>query len=110
MTLIPLHVGRLTTEDGGSTVDGASAFIIFNGIATSLCITSCVFPLHKRSLATPVDDRNYRALMDIDILFLSTSMIGFECIWTGVFTTLQIGTPYDCLFTPFGLLIFFGIK
>lgn len=41
--------------------------------------------------------------MDIDISFLSTSMIGFECIWTGVFTTLQIGTHYDCLFTAFEL-------
>jgi len=43
--------------------------------------------------------------MDIDISFLSTSMIGFECIWTGVFTTLQMGTYcyYDCLFAVFGL-------
>ena len=104
-----LHAGRLTTEGCGSIVDGASAFIIFNGIATSLCIVSCVSPLHKRNLATFVDDKNYRALMDINISFLSTSMIGFECIWTGVFTTLQMGTYYyhDCLFAPFGLSLMF---
>lgn len=43
--------------------------------------------------------------MEIDISFFSTSMIGFECIWTGVFTTLQMGTYcyYDCLFAVFGL-------
>jgi len=84
-----------------STVDGASAFMNFNGIATSLCIISCVSPLHKRNPATCVDDEHYRALMDIDISFFSTSMIGFECIWTGVFTTLQMGMFYDYLFAPF---------
>ena len=41
--------------------------------------------------------------MDIDISFFSTSMMGFECIWTGVFTTLHMGMYYDHLFAPFGL-------
>ncbi|KAI0006072.1 hypothetical protein BJV74DRAFT_802004 [Russula compacta] len=54
----------------GAHVDGASAFIIFNGITSFLCVTS--------------------ALMDMRISFFSTSMMGFECIWTGIFTTLQI--------------------
>ena len=102
---------RLTTEDDGWTVDGASAFIIFNGIATSLCITSCVSPPRKRNLATLVDDRNYRALMDINISFLSTSMVGFECIWTGVFTTLQIGNVFRLPVRTFRVVVdFVGTK
>ena len=45
--------------------------------------------------------------MDIDILFFSTSMMGFKCVWTGVFTTLQMGMYYDYLFAPFGLNMMF---
>ena len=30
--------------------------------------------------------------MDLRISFISTSMIGFECIWTSIIMTLQIGT------------------
>jgi hypothetical protein len=30
--------------------------------------------------------------MDMRISFISTSMIGFECIWTSIIMTLQIGT------------------
>ena len=41
------RAGRLT-EDAGLTVDGASALIIFNGITTSLCITSCVSPWERK--------------------------------------------------------------
>ncbi|SRR6266403_4129904 len=37
-------------------------------------------------------DRNYRALMDMKISFMSTSMIGFECIWISTFMTLQLGS------------------
>ena len=29
--------------------------------------------------------------MDMKISFISTSMIGFECMWTTIFMTLQIG-------------------
>jgi predicted secreted protein len=29
--------------------------------------------------------------MDMRISFISTSMIGFECIWTSIFMALQIG-------------------
>lgn len=70
--------------------------MIFNGIATSLCVISCVSPLHKRNPESCVDDEIYRALMDINVSFFSTSMLGFECIWTGVFTTLQMGMYHDC--------------
>ncbi|KAI9510878.1 hypothetical protein F5148DRAFT_489919 [Russula earlei] len=58
------------SKAAGAHVDGASAFVIFNSIATSLCISS--------------------ALMDVKISSFSTSMVGFEGIWTGVFTMLQI--------------------
>lgn len=54
----------------GVHVGGASTFIIFNGITTTLCIAS--------------------ALMDMKISFISTSMIGFECMWTSIFMALQI--------------------
>ncbi|KAH9981256.1 hypothetical protein BGW80DRAFT_321286 [Lactifluus volemus] len=55
----------------GAHDDGSSALLIFNGIAISLCITS--------------------ALMDIKTSSsFSTSTMGFECAWTGIFTCLQI--------------------
>jgi hypothetical protein len=31
--------------------------------------------------------------MDMEISFFSTSMIGFEGMWIGIFTILQIGAP-----------------
>ncbi|KAH9966711.1 hypothetical protein BC827DRAFT_691080 [Russula dissimulans] len=58
------------SKAAGAHVDGASVFIIFNSIATCLCIFS--------------------ALMDMEISFFSTSMIGFEGMWIGIFTILQI--------------------
>jgi hypothetical protein len=30
--------------------------------------------------------------MDMRFSFISTSMIGFECVWTSIFMTLQLGT------------------
>src|SRR5450755_4426816 len=35
--------------------------------------------------------------MDMKFSFISTSMIGFECMWTSVFMTLQIGIALSTL-------------
>ncbi|KAH9979857.1 hypothetical protein BGW80DRAFT_1270840 [Lactifluus volemus] len=62
------NVGASRTA--GAHVDGASALVIFTASAMILCI-----PM---------------ALADAKIAFFSTSMVGFECVWTGIFTVLQI--------------------
>ena len=41
--------------------------------------------------------------MDVKISFISTSMIGFECMWAGIFMTLQIGIALSTL--PFLMLL-----
>ncbi|KAI0273675.1 hypothetical protein BC834DRAFT_966164 [Gloeopeniophorella convolvens] len=55
----------------GVHVDGASAFVIFNSIATTLLIAVAWGDL----ALTPT---------------FSSSAMGFECAWTGIFATLQI--------------------
>jgi hypothetical protein len=35
--------------------------------------------------------------MNMKFSFISTSMIGFECMWTSVFMTLQIGIALSTL-------------
>jgi hypothetical protein len=35
--------------------------------------------------------------MDMKISFISTSMIGFEYVWTSIFMTLQIGIALSTL-------------
>ncbi|KAI0247469.1 hypothetical protein BJV78DRAFT_915369 [Lactifluus subvellereus] len=72
----------------GARVDG-SALVIFTGSATPLCIAVCV---SRRTTGSLVADRLFlhRALADAKIVSFSTSMVGFECAWTGIFTVLQI--------------------
>jgi hypothetical protein len=73
-----------------SIVAGPSIFLIFNGIAVPLFVAMyasrpiqlIIFSL-KRFF--------HRALANIKILSFSTSQVAFECVWTGIFTVLQIG-------------------
>ncbi|KAH9043192.1 hypothetical protein EDB85DRAFT_1913970 [Lactarius pseudohatsudake] len=69
----------------GVHVNGASALLIFTSIATSLCIAA--------------------SSVDVRISSLKVSMAGVECLWTGVFSSLQIaasvfvtlvGPPESC--------------
>lgn len=69
----------------GAHVNGASALLIFTGIATSLCVAA--------------------SLVDVEISSLKASMVGVECLWTGIFSSLQIaasifvtlvGPPESC--------------
>lgn len=69
----------------GVRVNGASALLIFTSIATSLCIAA--------------------SSVDVKISSLKVSMAGVECLWTGVFSSLQIaasvfvtlvGPPESC--------------
>ncbi|KAI9446416.1 hypothetical protein H4582DRAFT_2165153 [Lactarius indigo] len=57
-------------ERGFMLVNGAPALLIFTSIATSLCIAA--------------------SLVDVKISSLKVSMAGVECLWTGVFSSLQI--------------------
>lgn len=59
----------------GANVAGASIFLIFNGIAMCLFVTM--------------------ALTNIRFLSFSTSQVTFECVWTGIFTVLQIAASID---------------
>jgi len=54
----------------GAHVNGASALLIFTGIAMPLCIGA--------------------SLADMKISSLMVSMVGIECFWTGIFASLQI--------------------
>jgi len=54
----------------GAHVNGAPGLLIFTGIATSLCIIA--------------------SLVDLKISSLKASMVGVECLWTGIFSSLQI--------------------
>ncbi|KAH9180594.1 hypothetical protein EDB89DRAFT_1920000 [Lactarius sanguifluus] len=69
----------------GFIVNGAPALLIFTSIATSLCIAA--------------------SSVDVKISSLKVSMAGVECLWTGVFSSLQIaasvfvtlvGPPESC--------------
>jgi len=69
----------------GAHVNGASALLIFTGIAMPLCIAA--------------------SLVDVKISSLKVSMVGVECFWTGIFSSLQIagsifvtltGPPESC--------------
>ncbi|KAF8274973.1 hypothetical protein EI94DRAFT_14876 [Lactarius quietus] len=69
----------------GAHVNGAPALLIFTGITIPLCIAA--------------------SLADLKLSSLMASMVGIECLWTGIFSSLQIaasifitlaGPPESC--------------
>jgi hypothetical protein len=77
-------------------VDGASIFLIFNGIVISLSIamyvSTSLAPLNNQIIHAQFFFIPFRALAGLKISSFSTSQVAFECAWTGIFTFLQIGT------------------